>query len=1504
MLPASPDDEPTIERRKATILAADVVDYARLMGEDEIDTHARVKAHLNEVIEPTIVRQGGRIVRLIGDGILAEFAGARAALACAIEIQQGVNGRNEALQRSRRIAFRIGINAGDIIVDGDELYGNGVNLAARLEAIADPGGIFLSGAVHAEIGPTGAFRTAFLGDQMLPNIAESVPVYRVLFDGSRSSGESPGQAIALPAPSAASGPVPPCPYRGLYAFGESDAAFFFGRGDAVQELEQAVHRRSLVALLGASGSGKSSVVFAGLLPRLRAEGGWLIASFRPDETPLRPLLATLVALLPERLDGSARGSETDGLLLATGEGRPVLDDLIARIHRSSATSRLLVVADQFEQIYTLCQRPDERQRFLDAFLRLTRIDRVVVVLTLRADFLGQALESRTFADALQAADLKLGPMTEDELRAAIENPARKLSVRFEMGLVDRILSDVRGQPGGLPLLEFALTELWGRQRQGRLTHLAYEEIGGVALAIAGYAEDLYRTLSPAERDQVRGVLLQLVRPGEGTEDTRRIASRAEIRDEHWPAVTRLANARLVVTRHHEDRGEDTAEVVHEALIREWQRLRDWIETDREFLVWRQRLAEAQREWHGRGRDDGFLLREAPLVVAGAWLRGRGEELAEADRAFIRASEAQRARERAARERGRHRVLAGLAAAAAVLFLVAAGAGYFWYDARQQKAIADQERDRSETLRQSAERTESLFLADVADRQLQTGRIEPAIQLALEALPGNLEAPERPYVPEAEAALYRAVDAYLGAQVLGRLAGPVWDGAMNAAGDRLVTAADDGEVRLWQLPVHGQVAGFEVLGRHVGPVLDVQFVAEDRLVLSASADHTARLWAVDGTGSRILAGHRDAVIKAALDPRAHYVATASRDGTARLFDRQTGAPVVTLVGHTGSVVDVDFAPDGGRLVTASADGTARLWDVPSGRPLGGPLTGHQGPVWRAVFSPDGKFVVTASDDATARLWDGFTGAPVGEPMAGHQQGLLDAEFDPVPRDGRWLVVTGSQDGSARLWDPLKGRSLAVLKGHAGAVVSASFSADGRTVVTASRDGTVRLWNSDTGEPMTYPRQHPAAALWARLSPDGRHLVSGSEDGLVKLWEAQPGRQALVIHSPGGPIGHVGYSPDQRWIVTTAEEKTLPGAVRGGDYRPRLWDAASGAEVAVLQGHSGDVYDGAFSPDGRWLVSAGAAGEALVWDLAPLEKDAPPAAALTLSPSARLSGHQGLVLDAEFSPDGRQVVTAAADGTARLWTIKGGEDASAPRVLRHDRAVRRATFSPDGARLLTISDDATAKLWDAGTGAQIGKDLRHGAVVTYAAFGVTDWDPAHPLRIVTGARDGKVRIWDGATGELLRTLDAHKGFVTRTLFSPDGRRILSSSMDHTARIWDTLTGREIATLSGHAKGIYAAAFSPDGSRVVTASYWDGTVRLWDAASGAPLAVFFGHTGGIKDVAFRGDGGQVVSAAIDGTARVWDVLPEGGDLLRRAQQIVQTDHLSLSPARHRELLSQRTD
>ncbi|MBD2538188.1 SUMF1/EgtB/PvdO family nonheme iron enzyme [Coleofasciculus sp. FACHB-SPT36] len=450
--------------------------------------------------------------------------------------------------------------------------------------------------------------------------------------------------------------IPSCPYRGLFAFREQDAKFFFGRETFTEQLVAVVQRQPLVAVIGSSGSGKSSVVFAGFVPQLRQQGDWLINSFRPGERPFRNLAAALVPLLETQMSETDQLAEINKLAKTLRLGDVTLQDVVKRILEKNSSTRLLLVADQFEELYTLCRDVEERQGFLEQFLEAFNILNFTFVLALRADFLGYALSYRPFADALQNADVKLAPMNRQELQDAIAKPAQLLGVRIESGLTERILEAVEKEPGNLPLLEFALTLLWAKQRNGQLTHQAYEDIGGVEKALAGYAEAVYSRLSEVDRQVAQWVFVQLVCPGAGTEDTRRLATRDEVGEDKWDLVRRLADARLVVTGWDEGAGKETVEIVHEALIRQWGRLRGWMESDRTFRSWQERLRTVMRQWESTGQDEAVLLRGTLLAEAEAWQQKRSDELSEAERDFILLSLALRDKEKDEREQRQQREL--------------------------------------------------------------------------------------------------------------------------------------------------------------------------------------------------------------------------------------------------------------------------------------------------------------------------------------------------------------------------------------------------------------------------------------------------------------------------------------------------------------------------------------------------------------------------------------------------------------------------------------------------------------------------------------------------------------------------------------------------------------------------------------------------------------------------------------------------------------------------------
>ncbi len=434
-----------------------------------------------------------------------------------------------------------------------------------------------------------------------------------------------------------------CPYRGLHTFREQDAPFFCGRDIFAEQLLERVHKQSFVAVVGPSGSGKSSLVLAGLLPRLRYEGKWQIATFRPSERPFHALASTLISLLEPGLDEIDRLIRVNKLADPLQQGDISLYDVVERI-ADRQSCQLLLFADQFEELYTRCSTREDRERFLDVLVETIRIisqsqqQRCTLLITLRADFLGQALLYRPFADAFQSTDFKISPMNRQELQEAIIRPVEQFGVNIESGLTQRLVDAVYQEPGNLPLLEFTLALLWAKQSKGMLTHTAYQEIGEVENAVADYAEGVFAKFSEHEQLQARQVFVQLVYLGEGTEDTRRTAKRSQIKEEHWNLVLRLSDARLVICGRDESTGEEVVEMVHEALIKGWKRFRCWIEEDREWRLWQERLRGALRQWEKSERDDGALLRGALLVEAQRWLALYPDAMNSLEQAFVEVSQ--------------------------------------------------------------------------------------------------------------------------------------------------------------------------------------------------------------------------------------------------------------------------------------------------------------------------------------------------------------------------------------------------------------------------------------------------------------------------------------------------------------------------------------------------------------------------------------------------------------------------------------------------------------------------------------------------------------------------------------------------------------------------------------------------------------------------------------------------------------------------------------------------
>lgn len=1103
----------------------------------------------------------------------------------------------------------------------------------------------------------------------------------------------------------------PCPYRGLAVFDEEHAPFYFGRDAQVQRLLEQLRRGRFIAVIGPSGSGKSSLVRAGLIPRIRAGAvphsqEWDVHVLRPGAHPLAALAAQVLALQP------TPGMQTTVDRLAADE-RTLHLATAAVLADAAPEARVLFVVDQCEEVFTLCRDDDERRAFLANVHYATAVPggRAAVVLTLRADFYARLARYPALAQFVQSRQMLIGELAEDELRQAIEEPARVVGLDVAPELVDTILADVLREPGILPLLQHALLETWRRRRGGALTLAGYRESGGVQRGLAERAETLFGELTPECQVVAHDVVLRLIQPGDGTEDTRRQISMRELStvaaaELVEDVVRRMVDERLLTTSVDTARGEDErrVEISHEALIRGWPRLQDWIQTDRAGLRIHRQLTVAAEEWHRLGDDEGVLYRGGKLAEANEWADRADRRLNALERDFLAASRSAELAARSARRRRRRRGLSALVAGLVALSVLVQVAVYYAQQARLQRDYA-----LSQRLAASA--------ASVVD-------VDPSLSLAL-AMRAYSTAP----TAAAEQILRQAMSESRQTAALRDGDGPVYGAQLFAGGRSMISGGADGTVRIWDAPgrhVTDRIAG------HAGKVTGVAATADGRYLASTGADGSVALLTGPSHERSVVVAPTPGVYgtSVAFSTDGRLLATSLSDGTVRVVDVATGHEVRNLRISTEPVFHVAFAPAGASgpnlVITAVGDGTAQVWDAGTGRQVS-VLRGHAGWVLGAAFQPDGRSVVTGGVDGTVRVWDVVTGAER-KAMQVDTQAVIAVDVSP---DGRRLV-TGGEDGLVRVWG-IDGVELARLPGHFGAVIGVGFDATGDQVVTAGTDGSVRFWDPGTDD---------AAALTsaqAAFSPDGRRVVVGGTDGHVRVLATDGLVQQLDLDGAQGRC-FPRFSPDGSRIVSAAEDGSV-----------RVWDANSGADIAVLHPHRAVAWAAQLDPRDERVISGAQDGTVVLSNLVDHSE-------------VRLPVQRGAVNVAAFSPDGSTIVTAGDDGIVRLW----GSSAKPRLLMGHDGAVRGVAFSPDGSLLASAGVDGTVRVWQTAGGTAAAVLRGHQGSVNAVHF-------APDGRLTSVGDDGTVRVWDSATSRLLVTLRVHTGPARSVDISPDGRLTLTASQE---------------------------------------------------------------------------------------------------------------------------------
>lgn len=1201
------------------------------------------------------------------------------------------------------------------------------------------------------------------------------------------------------APEPAREPETGCPYLGLAAYQESDHGRFFGRdavtATVVQRLEGAVNSGGITALVGVSGAGKSSLLRAGVITAVRS--GQLsthgvptvpVVLMTPGEDPLTELTSRFPYL--SRAVDAVRTSQTRRCLdpdydtdTAGGDGvrdivRSLTDPIrdAVRDHApgepSGEAERPLLIVDQAEELFTLCDDEDARLTFIAALQAMSsstgdgRGPAVLVLLALRADFYNRFLGYPELREALETRQVTLGPMSRPELRDAIIKPAEGAHLRLETNLVSLLLRDLgvrvgrglRGpayDAGMLPLLSHALMATWQHRsrRDGRLTAEGYNAGGGIRGAVAATGERAWGQLDDAQQGAAIEVLLRLTRIGQDTQDTRRRLSKAQLLAQTTDptaaekALDVLTDARLVT------QDADSVQITHEALLHEWPRLKDSIDTDRAGHLLRQRIEDAAIDWAETNRSPDKLFRGSILAEAHNWAEKQAHQNQLSTTAVAFLHESGRRRRRGVWSRR------ALIAGVAVLALLAGVAA----------VIARNQRD-------------DAIYTNVVTRADQVMATDPTLSAQLDLVAHQM----RPSDREVIGRILSTQNIPL-SRTLPATAGAIYDTAYSPDGRVLATASDGRRVQLWDLanPTRPAPMGAPLHATDAGWVSSTEFSPDGRTLASAGEDGLVRLWDVTDPhhpaplGSP-LDGHNGSISLLAFSPNGRMLACANDDHTIRLWNvtdpahpSPLGAP---LIGHTAIVRSVAFSPDSRTLVSGGDDERLLLWDLTTPEhpvQVGTPMLGHSGLVQSVAFSPDGRTVASGSADTTAQLWnvaDRARPVPLGGRLSGHTGRVWSVAFSP---DGR-LLATGSSDGSARLWNitnPTNIRLRASLPAAAGGFNAVAFSPDGHTLAGGGEDGSTLLWSL----PTTVLADSMVRAFGTAFRPDGRLLATGVSDTAPILWDTSD----LSHPRPLDPtrIGRTFYRPTK--LAFRPDGRVLASDLGGGEPT-RLWDVSDPAHPtqigAPLEQHSEYGCVIAFSPDGRVLVTVDTDRKARLWDVRDPARPVPLGRDLT--------GHQSYLSWADFSPDGHLLATSSGEKTI-LWDVRDPAHATAVDApILHPQAgqISETAFSPDGHLLAIPGENGEVRIWDIS-------------------------DPAHPV--------------------LTSSLSAHTKLVSTVAFSPDGHTLAAGGTDRTAQLWDLTDPFHptptAVTLTGHTGTVNFVGFSPDG-QVLDTSSDDGTVMLW--------------------------------------------------------------------------------
>ncbi len=1136
------------------------------------------------------------------------------------------------------------------------------------------------------------------------------------------------------------------PYLGLEKFSIDDKDKFFGRDRWIIELTNYLATENVLLLLGASGSGKSSLVQAGLIPKLKDQWGSQLFNFTfvPDVDPFESFYGCLLSKYKQSEAKLARTIKED--------------TLIQVVQALKNDAQWLIFIDQFEEVFTRTPKT-ERDIFIKSLINLIKNsdNSVKVIMTMRADFLDKLSPYPDLEKVHDSYSRMLTDMEDSDLRLAIAEPAARNGVIFEQGLIDTIIHDFHQQAGSLPLLQYTLNLLWSQDdiTDRVLNTKTYQELGGVTGALQQQANKIYDQFDETQRKLAEEIFLELIELVEKEAVSRRADKAIFERDETQKEVLyQLIDNRLLVSKGED--GKATVEVAHEALIRSWKVLQDLIREKEEIIILRNRLYADAKQW------DEVRQQDAGKANSELWNGSKLDRIVELQdkelllnldtvaREFIEASSNHLKQVKQREVNTELRLANSLSGSALHLF----------NEGKELDAFIEAIRAGKILQKHNASNTK---VTDALQKILNEGR-------EYNRLVGHTDR--------------------------------VCSVSFSSDGETLVSGSYDKTIKLWNVGTGKEIC---TLTGHNDIVTSVSFSPDGETVASGSVDSTIKLWDVKTEKEiRTLTGHNKGITSVSFSPDGETLASGSNDKTdktIKLWDVKTEKEIRILTGYNSGVNSVSYSPDGETLASVSSvssDKTIKFWEVKTGKLLH-TLEGHKSYVNSVSFSPDGKILASGSSDKTVKLWKNVETGQEIRTLSGHTDSVRSVSFS---RDGKTLA-SGSADETIKLWDVKTEKEISTLTGHNSSVRSVSFSMDGKTWASGSDDNTIKLWNVETGKEIRTLSEHKSrgkSGSYHRVnslsfSGDGKTLASGSNDKTIKLWNVETGKKICTIPGNNRNVRSVSFSGDgntlasghrdntiKLWDVKTEKEiRTLTGhtsyvnsvsfsndgetlASGSDDNTIKLWDVKTGQVICTFSEHGNRVTSVSFSSDAKTLASGSWDGTIKLWNVETHQ--------LIRTIPANNSG----VNSVTFSIDGNTLASGHRDNTIKLWDVKTGQEIRT--LSGHKGSVNSVSFIPF-FKTLVINQQGEIFMVN---GSSLSAILK---------FGISS--DGKTLKILASGSDDKtIKLWNVETGQEIRTLSGHSSSVHSVSFSSDGKMLASGDAHGTIKLWNGSNGWDLDAL----------------------------------------------------------------------------------------------------------------